>query len=126
MNLTDEQLDILVGWYDKILYGPIEDVIRYKDSQARYFFDLGLLSVTYRLQPMYGKGYVLTSEAEALVERRAGLRLVLELISRGMAIRYEHVIARIVPRLPFASLPVLLTCDDSYVRMLAERRYRKR
>ena len=136
MTLTKDQLDVLILWYGKIVYGntskgwPKLDCLKHPDLDVQYFHDNGL---TESVLNMIGtatltKGYILSKRAREIVKRREPLCLVIDLMSRvgrGRTLPSGDL-ADIVNRIPFAKLPEILACDDDYIRELAERKLRKR
>lgn len=124
-KLTEERLECLIRWYDMTVF-TAANWLRHRDD-LQYFHENDLIKPIYeRGSNSHAKGFVLTVKAEELVRRRAGLRLVNELLSRVNRTMSMADLERIISRVRFRELPVLLACGDSLIRDLAARRMRKR
>lgn len=123
MMLTEDQLDVLIPWYDNTIYSADWPYLH-------YFHENGLVEAVFEIigTATLTKGYILSKKAKEIVKRREPLRLVIDLMSRvghGRSLPTGDL-ADIVRRIPFAELPQILSCDDEYIRELAEKKLRKR
>jgi len=133
VKLNEDRLAYLIQHYDlvRVLPSLIE-----LEPMERELLDAGLMEiVTRRAVSKSADGsvdvgprrvLVLSEAARELVRRRAGLRLVNELLSRAHPPFSAPDLGKIVARVPFHALPLLLACGDSSIRDLAARRTRKR
>lgn len=134
MKLDGDRLTYLIRHYDLVRIQP--DSSRLTAMEKR-FLDAGLMEVvTQQAVSKNADGsvdigpysvLVLSERAKRLVRRRAGLRLVSELLLSciGPSVSTSDV-RKIVHQIPFRALPLLLTCGDGFIQELAARRTRKR
>lgn len=125
--LTEDQLDALIRWYDRTVY-TTGDWLKHPDLDELFFHKNGLIDPVFDIigESTLTRGYVLSKKAREIVKRREPLRLVIELMSRVNDSLPTKDLANIVNRIPFAQLPEILSCDDQYIRELAEQKVRKR
>lgn len=125
--LNEDQLDALIRWYDRTVY-TTKDWLKHPDLDEQFFHENGLIEPVYDMigGSTLTRGYILSRKGKEIVKRREPLRLVLDLMSRVDTSLPTDDMADIVKRIPFAELPEILSCDDEYIRELAERKVRKR
>lgn len=132
IELSEGQLEILICVYDRTLYSNHIRALCLDrlelDSDWDILLDNGFIEMVFDMigGEALSKGFVLTRKAKKIVERRAGLRLVCELLSRVDRTMPTDSLRDIVAHIPFKELPQLLSCDDEYIRELAVARMRKR
>lgn len=134
MKLSEDELAYLIQHYDLV---RIQSDSSKLTAMEKGFLDAGLMEVvTQQAVSKNADGsvnigpysvLVLSERAKRLVRRRAGLRLVSELLLSciGPSIPTSDV-KRIVHQIPFRALPLLLACGDDFIQNLAARRIRKR
>lgn len=129
MRLTEDQLNVLIQWYDNTIYSQAYPAGT-EQPYLQYFHDNDLIEPVYDVvgTNTLTKGYILSKRAKEIIKRREPLRLVIDLMSRvshGRSLPSDDL-ADIVRCIPFAELPQILSCDDVYIRELAENKLRKR
>lgn len=133
MKLNEDRLAYLVRHYTRVRIAPASSELV---PMERELIGAGLMEiVTRRVVSKNADGsidagprrvLVLSEKAKELVRSHAGLRLVTELLSRAHPAFSTPDLGKIVARVPFRALPLLLACGDSSIRDLAARRIRKR
>lgn len=132
MELNERQLEFLIHFYGRTLYSNHIRALCLDrlelDSDWDILLDNGFIKMVFDMigGEALSKGFVLTRKAKEIVKRRAGLRLVCELLSRVNSTLPSDDLRDIVATIPFKKLPQLLSCDDEYIRELAVARLKER